>query len=268
MFPGHSGGTAFVEYDYMDQRNNWSGTARAPADNNDDKRIRTSFMDLGIQYLLNRSWGISVLVPYWRRDFRTTEGDGNVAEFTHGALGDIRIKGVYTGLSADMSTGITFGLKLASGDSTYANFDPDTQIGSGSTDALLGIYHLGRLSAARPWNYFVQAQWEEPFHSKAVYRPGDEVVAVAGLYYGWDFGSKVKIAPVLQINAAYRGHDAGPLAHPNDSGYTRVLFSPGLQVNVDRVRIYFDAGIPVYTNASGNQLMAPRLWKLNLSYRF
>ena len=47
-----------------------------------------------------------------------------------------------------------------------------------------------------------------------------------------------------------------------------MLFSPGLQVNMDRVRIYFDAGIPIYTNASGSQLMAPRLWKLNLSYRF
>ena len=71
-------------------------------------------------------------------------------------MGDIRIKGAYTGFSADMSTGLTFGVKLANGDSSYPNFDADTQIGSGSTDLLLGGYHLGRLSADNRWTYFLQ----------------------------------------------------------------------------------------------------------------
>ncbi len=47
--------------------------------------------------------------------------------FEHSALGDIRIEGMYTGFSDDMSTGVRFGVKLASGDFTYSNFDRDTR---------------------------------------------------------------------------------------------------------------------------------------------
>ncbi len=30
LLPSQAGGTAFVEYDFMDQNRNWSGTAQAP----------------------------------------------------------------------------------------------------------------------------------------------------------------------------------------------------------------------------------------------
>lgn len=33
-------------------------------------------------------------------------------------------------------------------------------------------------------------------------------------------------------------------------------------------RIYADVGLPVYTNASGDQLMAAAIFKLNVSYHF
>ena len=209
MFPMNLGAMTFVEYDFLDQSKNWSGTARASADDNKDRRIRSSFMTVGLHYEFNRAWGVSLELPYWRRYFRTTDKDsGAVVDFTHSALGDVRIKGVYTGFSDDMSTGIIVGLKLPTGDSTYANFDPDTQIGSGSTDTLLGIYHRGNLSSNRQWRYFVQAQWDEPVSHKAVYRPGNEVVATAGAYYeGWNVSSSVRIAPVVQLNASHRGHD-------------------------------------------------------------
>ena len=108
MYASHAGGMASFEFDYLDQSH-------------------------------NRNWGASLELPYWHRMFKTTDPDtGDIVSSTHGAIGDVRVKGVYTGFSADMSTGLTFGLKLASGDHSYANFDPDTQIGSGSTDLLLG----------------------------------------------------------------------------------------------------------------------------------
>ena len=140
MYASHAGAMAFLEYDYMDQNRNWSGTSSGPVDNNEDKRIRTRFYTVGGQYVFNRSWGISIEVPYWQRDFQTTDASGAVVEFAHGAAGDMRIKGTYTGFSADMSTGLTFGLKLANGETDYAHFDPDTSIGTGSTDLLLGAY--------------------------------------------------------------------------------------------------------------------------------
>ncbi len=269
MFARNAGAMAFVEYDYMDQNKNWSGTSQAPADNNSDKRIRTSFTKVGLQYEFNRSWGMAVELPYWRRYFRTTDDSGNIVDFTHGALGDIRITGIYTGFSGDMSTGITFGVKLATGDSRYANFDPDTEIGTGSSDLLVGGYHLGNLSADGEFRYFAQAQWDKPIEHKASYRPGAEADAAVGAYYGgWNLSPAVKVAPVLSMNASYRGHDGGTLGHPGDSGYERLLVTPGVQVNVDQLSVYVDVGFPVYVNSSGNQLVASQFYRINLSYRF
>jgi hypothetical protein len=267
MYPQHSGAMAFLEYDFMDQNRNWSGTSPAPAADNPDKRIRTDFFTAGLQYQLNRSWGVEIEVPYWSRYFKTTDDSGNLVDPSHAALGDVRIKGVYTGFSADMSTGMTLGIKFPNGDSSYANFDPDTEIGTGSTDALLGIYHLGNLSADAQWRYFAQAQWDAPLHHKAQYRPGAEVDAAAGAYYeGWAVLPVVKIAPVLSLNATYRGHDGGPLGDPGDSGYTRLLVTPGVEADFAKLSVYVDVGFPVIRNSSGNQLVSDEFWRMNLSY--
>ena len=268
MFPHNAGGMVFVEYDFMDQNRNWSGTSRAPAADNPDKRIRTDFLSLGAQYEFNRSWGLSVDLPVWRRTFQTADG-GNVDSFTHGALGDIRIKGLYTGFSDDMSSGLSFGVKLPTGDSTYTNFDPDTEIGTGSTDVLAGGYHLGNLGADGEYRYFTQAQWDLPVAHKAVYRPGAEMDATVGAYYeGWHLAPWLKLAPVLQVNASYRGHDGGGRGDPSNSGYERLLIAPGVQLNADRFSVYADVGLPVYVNSSGNQLVAAAFYRMNLSYRF
>jgi hypothetical protein len=270
MFAQHAGGMVFLEYDYMDQSRNWSGTSRAPADNNEDKRIRTRFMNVGLHHQFDRAWGLKLELPYWNRQFQTTDPDtGDLVGFTHGAVGDVRLKGVYTGFADDMSTGITFGLRLPTGDSTYVNFDPDTQIGSGSTGAILGAYHLGNIGSSGQWRYFVQAQWDQTIAHKAVYRPGNELVAAAGAYYeGWNVSPSVKIAPVVQLNASYRGHDGGDLGHPGDSGYTRLLVTPGIEVDAGRFTAFVDVGLPLFLNTSGNQLVSAQFWRANLSYHF
>ena len=270
MYASHAGGMVFAEFDYLDQSHNRSATSSAPAANNEDKAIRSSFHTLGGQYQFNRSWGVSIEVPYWHRYFQTTDADsGAIVSATHGAMGDIRIKGAYTGLSADMSTGLTFGLKLANGDTRYPNFDPDTQIGSGSTDVLLGGYHLGRLTADNRWSYFLQGQWDQPVAHQDNYRPGAEGVVAAGAYYeGWTSVSGLKLSPVAQLRAVYRRPDGGVDALTADTGYTRALVSPGVEIAKGNARVYADVAVPLYTNARGNQLFANEMWKLNASYRF
>lgn len=269
MFPGGSGGTLFTEADFMDQNRNWSGASSASADGNSDKRIQTTFYTVGAQYMFNRSWGAQVDVPYWDRTFTTTDNSGNIVSFKHAAVGDIRLRAIYSGFSADMSSGLTFGVKLANGDSTYANFDPDTEIGSGSTDLLLGAYHLGKATNDGQWNYFLRAQWQEPVQSKAAYRPGSEAVGVAGLYYnGWGVGSETKVVPLLQLTGAYRGHDGGALGHPGDSGYSRLFAAPGIEFDVSRLRLYLEADVALRNNVSGNQLVSNQLYKLSASYAF
>ena len=270
MFPMHSGVIVFTEFDYFDQDRNWSGSSSAPAADNPDKQIQTAAYNAGLQYQFDRRWGGSIEVPYWTRSFTTTDKDtGTVGEFRHSALGDIRIKGIYTGFSPDMTTGLTFGLKLATGDTSFARFDPDTEIGSGSTDVLLGAYHLGNLTADNRWRYFLHAQWDEPVSHKAVNRPGRELNAKAGVYYeGWALSPTVKIAPVLQLSASYRDHDGGPLGLRGDSGYVRILVTPGVELDTRHVSAFLDVGLPAHTDVSGNQLVSSQFWRFNLSYRF
>ena len=270
MYASHAGGMVYLEYDYLDQSHNRSGTSSAPAADNEDKAIQSSFYALGGQYQFNRSWGMSIDIPYWERGFTTTEeGTGAIVRSRHRAVGDIRIKGTYTGLSADMSTGITLGVKLANGDSSYPNFDSDTEIGSGSTDLLAGAYHLGRLAADNRWVWFMQGQWDQPMTHKANYRPGAEGVVAAGIYFErGTMGEQLKISPVFQFRAVYRRPDGGSDAMPDDTGYERLLASPGVEVAFHGFKIYADVGLPLYTNARGNQLFANEMWKLNASHRF
>lgn len=268
MFVTRGGPTVSLEEDFLDQDRNWSGTQPAPGEENPDRRIRTVFTTVGAQYLFNRSWGLTLEIPYWERQFSTTLADGSIGTFNHGALGDLRVKAAYTGLSADLSTGITFGLKLPTGDSTYPYFDPDTEIGSGSTDLLLGAYHLGKVTADNRWSWFASAQWQQPLVHQAAYRPGAELDTAGGLYYGgWMLGA-ARVTPIVQLNLTYHRHDGGPAGDALDTGYVRGFASPGLEVDAGRARIYAAVALPVYTNVSGNQLVASVLLKLNAAWSF
>ncbi|HLY53143.1 MAG TPA: hypothetical protein VKQ31_09055 [Steroidobacteraceae bacterium] len=144
------------------------------------------------------------------------------------------MKGAYAGLSADLSTGITFGVKLPTGESTYPNFDSDTEIGSGSTDLLFGVYQLGKVTADNRWSWFANAQWQQPLRHKAAYRPGAELDGAGGVYYGgWMFGG-TRLTPIVQLELTYRRHDGGPDGNPLDTGYVRAYAASGVEVDARR----------------------------------
>jgi hypothetical protein len=270
MFPEGPGVMAFAEYDVLNQNENWHGNSRAPSGDNEDKRIQTGFMSAGVRYMFDPSWGITLVVPYWDRHFRTTDEDtGDPTTHTHSAFGDARIVGVYSGFAADGSTGVTFGVKLPTGDDDYHGFDPDTEIGSGSTDLLLGAYHRGSLDTNGSWAWLVDAQLQQPVAHKNSYRPGAELDGAVGVSYrGWLIFGSDRVAPLVQLKGVYRDNDGGRQGDPDNSGYTRVVLSPGLQLDTGKITVHMDAGIPLYTHTEGNQLVAPALWKLNVGYRF
>ena len=274
MFPTTAGGMAFFEFNYLNQNQNRSLSNSAPAANNDDKEIRTLFYKVGGQYLFNRNWGVQVEVPYWARHFSTTDDNGKGVSFDHAALGDIRLKGIYSGFFEDMSTGLTFGLKLPSGDFSYSHFDPDTQIGSGSTDLLLGIYHLGKITDDNLWTWFVQLNLDQPILSQPNYLPGNEVNTAVGAYYnGWKLGGETKIAPILELIASVRGMDSGSAAGQDQggsgaSGYRRLLVSPGLEADLGSLQVYTDIQLPAYQYFNANQLAAPIGYKLAVMFHF
>jgi hypothetical protein len=269
MVASGSGHEVFVEYDFLDQTENWSGSSRAPAADNTDKRITSNFVVVGGQFMLNHDWGVMVEVPVTNRSFTTTD-PGALTTFRDTSLGDLRLMGVYTGVSKDMSTGLIAGLRVPTGDWRAAGFDRDVEIGSGSTDLLLGGYHFGAIGKSADWSYLVQAFADVPFAEQGGYWPGDELdVSAAVTYGGWSVGGgKIKIEPLLQVLGSFRAHDHGPAGDPDNTGYQRILLSPGLQVSNGTWSLYGDAEFAVYQYVTGNQLIAPQQFKLVLSKAF
>ena len=269
MFPTGAGGMAYLNYDYQDQNRNWSGTSSADAANNGDKKIETHFVTLGLQYMFNRSWGAQLELPYDFRNYKGLDGDGNPVNRRWESFGDIRLKAIYTGFSEDLSSGLTLGVKLPTGsisrDADVA--DRDTQIGTGSTDILFGGFHRARFGSSH-WSWFGQAEMDLPALKIGDYRPGLEVDAAAGLYYDGLSLGRAQISPVAQVIGSWRGRDNGAAADADNTGYQRVLLSPGIEVHLHPVKIYADVEFPVYQNMTGNQLVAPALFKLSVSYMF
>jgi len=301
-----SGVSAWLRYSFMNQNKNWEGSSSAPASDNADKQIKTSFYTFGGQYMINHDWGVMVDIPIFQRSFTTT-GDGGpypagqIATTKLTALGDMVIQGVYAGFSPDMSTGVNFGVKLPTGDYTGPYippnaaagttggmaYDRDTLPGTGSTDIVLGGYNVGNLNADGSLNYFLQARYQFAVFTRdgattnaaqtgASYRPGNEINLGAGVTYSLGaLGGFSKVAPVLQLVASKRNADGGPTASLN-SGYRRFLVAPGIDLRAGKYKIFANVSVPISQNvntdvpSSGNvgQLVASTLWTLQLGYDF
>jgi hypothetical protein len=271
MFPSGEGGMAYLQYSYQDQDRNWSGTSQAPPADNDDKEIRTHFVTLGLQYMFSRSWGVEAEFPWDFRYFKTTDDAGNIVSRNWSQLGDIRIRGIYTGLFEDMSAGLTFGLKLPTGDYTFDSdvVDRDSELGTGSTDLLLGGFYRHGLLSQDHLEWFAQLELDVPLLISDAYRPGIELDTAAGIdYRGFALGG-VRISPLAQVIFSERTSDSGAnSASPVASGYQRIMLSPGIEFHIHPVKIYADAEFPVYQNFTGDQLAASVLFKLSLSVMF
>ena len=268
LMPTGAGGRVSLEYDFMNQNRNWAGTSKSDAANNEDKQIRTEFYTAGLQYMFNRSWGLQVKVPYWNRFFTTDTGGGTLETFHSSAIGDVRLSGIYTGFSDDMSTGITFGLKLPTGEDHADGFDRDTQIGSGSTDILLGAFTRGHMPVAG-LDWFAQGSLQQPVITVGGYQPGADFNAAVGTSYNTGaMGIFSKVAPMLQVIGAHHLHDRGVNAEADATGYTRALLAPGLELGLGRATLYTDVEIPLYDDVRGNQLVSQPLFKAVVSYAF
>src|SRR5208282_281940 len=180
LLPMGAGAMTWVEYDFMNQYIDWHATQPASGFYNNDKKLATNFVTVGGQYMFNRSWGAMLEVPYWERNYRGAyEGNNDdIHSYDSNSIGDIRIMGMWTGLQEDMSTGFLGGFKVPSGDWHYPKYDRDTQIGTGSTDLLLGVYHMGTIPIVRmedrPFSYYVQGMYDQPFAYQDHYKNGRE----------------------------------------------------------------------------------------------
>jgi hypothetical protein len=267
LLPSAGNGLAYVEWDFVNQTTNWSGNHSAPSGNNDDQKIRTHFVTVGGQYFLNQSWGVRVEVPVLDRQLRTTEED-HPGTFNHTDLGDVRVMGIYSGFSPNKSTGLIFGLKLPTGSHHFPDFDSDVQIGTGSTDAILGAYHHGALSADMLWGYYGQVLWQHELTTQDHYRPGSELNAAVGITYtGLNVGN-FNVAPALQLVLHNRTRDGGAIGDPDNTGFTRLLVAPGIAISRNAWTLYAGVEVATFQHVNGNQLIAPVAVKAVASYNF
>ncbi len=263
MMATSAGIRAFLTYDYMDQYDNWNGWHSASSSLNTDRIIRSGFYTLGVQDMLSREWGVTVEAPVWNRYFETTDDSGSPASVNHTSFADVRVLGMYTGISEDMSTAIQFGLKLPTGSFNQSLMDRDTQIGSGTTDLILGGYQMKQLDS---WGWYGQALWEHAFNYRDGYRPGDSFDAMFGVHFN-NLQEKYGIVPMLQLAASFRASDSGPFADPANTGYSRLYVIPGVEANLFYgVRLYANMKVPLVTRVTGYQLVAPALFEVTIGY--
>ena len=263
-----------MQYDYLTQSRNWNKEKSSPADNNSDKKIQTQTVTAGAQYMFSREWGAALRVPFVTRSTKMTMNDEMGDTMNHqtrtNSVGDVRLNAIYSGLSSDMSGGLTFGLKLPTGQSKARSVDErNMQIGTGTTDLLLGAYKMGQFDKAGKFNWFAQTGLQHALNSHQGFRSGDEISAATGIYYnaGSFLGIK-KVAPILQVTGSKRLRDSGWASNSYDSGYSQAFFAPAIELNFTSFKIYADVEFPIYRNVNGTQLVAQNLYKMILGYNF
>ena len=273
MIPDGQGVRAYVEYDFQNQHENWHGDGLSGSQNNTDKDIRTHYITLGAQWMITPDWGVQAELPFDIRHFVTTGGASGSDIITNnwGSFGDIRVKGIYAGFLEDHSLGVTFGLKLPTGDYTqqdaYNDIDRDSEIGTGSVDVLLGAYYSRKLASS--CSVFGQCNLDAPVICRNRYYPGLEFDAAVGMSFPIDVTESVKVSPLGQLINSVRMKDTGrESADPVQSGFERILVSLGFQVDVYAFSLYADVEAPIFAHTIGNQLVAPVLAKVEVSYKF
>jgi len=233
-------------------------------------------------YVFNADWGINVSAPVVDREhlhIHNHRGAQLTESWDFSGLGDARVLGRYR-LSATEShvphdsletgsVGVNFGLKLPTGDFNVRNgagalAERTLQPGTGTTDALLGMYVVRSLPL-KDLGWFAQAQVQVPFNSRDGYKPGRRLTADAGLRY--DLTGQVSL--LLQANMLLRGKDSGVNAEPEDSGGRSIFLSPGVSVAITRdVRVYGFLQAPLYQYVNGVQLTADKAFVAGVSARF
>ncbi len=243
---------------------------------------RSTTLTSTLDYTNGESWGVSVSAPVIKRSHATlgTGSDGTTFDPANGAyvsqisgVGDVKVLARYFGLTASKNVGLQFGLKLPTGktnqvaaDGTTA-VDPGLQLGTGTTDLILGAYTFDNLS--QNWSYFTQALMQSALNQSTInnqsYRPGNSVNFNAGVRYeGFE-----SVRPTLQINTRFVVRDSGLAADTYATGGTLVYLSPGAVIPItDKVAIHTNLQLPIYQNLNGIQLAPTYIFSAGIHFTF
>jgi hypothetical protein len=276
-----SGGWRFdLRDDYFDQSQLRSGTdavTRSSLALPNDQEIQQYTINrnvtASVDYSPNKDWGINVSLPYFNRSHATIgEGDTEISTSHDNGIGDLRVVARYSGFDAQRSTGLLFGLKLPTGNTsdrfetgpmTGDIVDRGLQLGTGTTDLLVGAYHFGAFS--QDWGYFGQIVAQQPLDSDNGFKPGAGVNVNVGVRYT----ALSTFVPELQINARAEKREQGVNADVDNSGATLIYLSPGFTwTPAHGVSLYAFMQAPLYQRVNGLQLEATRFVSVGVHYHF
>jgi hypothetical protein len=251
----------------------------------------TRFTTLGVMYAPNADWNFRFSLPYVDRSHSTYGSSPNpltpdlLSSASYAGLGDARFITSFQGILPTNNLGVQLGIKLPTGDYGGPNadgsgivghnpkpftsgpnslipspgnlVDTSLQLGTGSTDLIVGAYYYQAVS--QDFDVFVNGQFQAAVSHKldqtgADFRPGN----LATVSFGTRYEANPDIVPQLQVNITHKSHDQGALADVSGSAGTVVYLSPGATFNVGHgTNVYAFLQLPVYRNLQGIQL-APR----------
>ncbi len=268
-----------IRYDDVPQtrlQDGRSGVDRAmialPTNREVERYTYNHYLTAIVDHQFASGWGVDLQVPaIYRPHVTTAPGDTEFSNSRSGGVGDVRISGRWQGFGGPGITGVQFGLKLPTGSfrehflggpQAGEEVDRGLQPGTGTTDALVGAYHYGRI--APKVDVIVQALAQIPLDSRAGYRPAVATNVSAGFHYtGW-----AGITPQLQINFRVAGRDLGVNADREHSGGELLYVAPGGIVRLSsRTSAFAYVQVPVYQRVIGYQLVPTYTASVGINYR-
>ena len=280
---GYSNASGFrfdTRFDYIEQdvlhygsHHVSKGSFELPSDNEIQQHTITREVLLGFDYSPDRAWGVHVTLPFLDRTHSTiAPGDIEQSHSSTSGIGDVSIVGRYQGFSPLANLGVQFGLKFPTGTFTDSfgsgpqadmRIDRGLQNGTGTTDAIAGIYYFGSLTPQL--EYFSQILADQPFQQREGFRPGTSVTTSAGI--GYLIGSVAR--PQLQINHRFEIRESGENSDHENSGGNSIAITPGVDFTVAKnINLYTLIQIPVYQQANGYQLEPHALYSVGARYIF
>jgi len=263
-----------LRHDFVDQKDLRIGNRRATAADTlgaDEVEQRTinRYTTATLNYNPDKVWGFSAQLPWVHRSHSTDDAVDGLLHSHSSSIGDARFMARYQGFDLGQNVGVMVGLKLPTGriHERFAEngepLDRSLQPGTGSTDALLGLYGTGSLSRDLDW--FSQGIVQTALATRGDYRPGNSVNINAGLRY-MSLGA---VMPQLQLNLIDKQRDSGASADPETTGGRLAYVTPGVGYSLSRqLSIHADVQLPVYQQVHGLQLTPEANYSVGIHYTF
>lgn len=267
-----------VRYEYLNQDQPMAGSHRVYAGevpaHHDEVSTRNRNAVVSYSHNFAGRFGVTVSAAAGSREHEHIHNHHGAQiadswDFTE--LGDVRVLGRYQlSTVADPlkpgNAGITFGLKLPTGQFDVANEHGDKaersmQPGTGTTDLILGAYYHQKLTEHGA-SWFAQGQYQHALNTRDNYRPGSQL----GLDVGVRKGMTARLGLLAQLNYVHKRSDRGSEAEPDSSGGRYLYASPGLSYAIaPATQVYVFYQVPVHRHVDGVQLTANRALVVGLS---